>query len=109
MELWEDIDYKQRQLDEALRTYSSNGKKLAEAEADYKIALRKKVLELRESGMAVTLIPLIVYGESEVVKPRMERDICEAVYKANCEAINVKKLEIKIIQDQMEKEWSNTK
>lgn len=107
MELWQELNIKTQQLDQALKTLRQNGINFAQAERDYKITLRQEVLKLRDEGMAVTMIPLVVYGIDEVAKKRFERDCCESVYEANKEAINVKKLELRIIQEQFNKEYNN--
>lgn len=48
MELWNDIQEKQNLLDKAINELASNGYELAKKEKDYKIALNKKALILRD-------------------------------------------------------------
>ena len=55
--------------------------------------------------MAVGMISMTVYGIPEVAELRFKRDCCEAVYKANVEAIQAIKLEIRIINEQLSREW----
>ena len=50
------------------------------------------------------MISMTVYGVPEVAELRFKRDCCEAVYKANVEAINAIKLEIRIINEQLSRE-----
>ena len=57
--------------------------------------------------MPVTLIQQVVYGVPEVAEKRFVRDVKEAVYKANQEAINVFKLQIRIIESQLQREYGN--
>lgn len=94
-------------LDQALKTLRINGQALAQAEHDYKIELSKKVLELKDEGMPATLISLVIYGKPTIAKLRLERDIAESVYKANEEAINVCKLKLRLIENQLQREWSS--
>lgn len=83
-----------------------NGKKLAHAENDYKITLRTEALKLRqEKNMPVTLISQIIYGVPEVAKLRLERDIAETIYDANKEKINMVKLKIRVLENQIQREW----
>ena len=82
---------------------------LAEKEREYKILLRQKCLELRAGGTPVGLIEKTCYGIPEVADKRFERDTAEAVYRANLEAINALKLEIRILDSQLEREWGNVK
>ena len=105
MELWQELEQKIKELDISVKNLRRSGTTFANAERDYKILLRKKVLELRDEGTAVTLIPLIVYGIEEVAQARSTRDIAQAVYEANKEAINSLKLQIRVIQEQNKQEW----
>ena len=57
--------------------------------------------------MPVTLIDKVIYGLPSISTLRFQRDCADVVYNANQEAINVKKLQIKIIQKQIDKEWGS--
>ena len=59
--------------------------------------------------MPVTLIQQVVYGVPEVAEKRFTRDVAEAVYHANQDAINSIKLQIRVIESQINREWSNAK
>ena len=109
MELYEELEVKSRQLDQAIKTLRMNGNALAEAEAEYKQELTKEVLRLKNEGMAVTLINLIIYGQPSVSTLRLKRDICKSTYDANSEVINILKLQMRIIEAQLNREWGNTK
>lgn len=85
-----------------LRDY---GRELAEAEKDYKITLRQEALKLRSDGMAVTLINQIVYGIPEVAQKRFNRDIAETMHQTAIENINSIKLQIRILESQVQREW----
>jgi len=107
MELLLELQSQMKLLDNSLKQYRKTGTDYAQAEHDYKVVLSKKVLELRAEGQAVTLIQLLAYGDKEVALKRLQRDIALATYEANKEAINVKKLQIKVLQSQIEKEYYN--
>lgn len=92
-------------LDQAIKTLAKNGERLAYAEQEYKTELTKQALSLRADGTAVTFISLIIHGQKEVAKKRLERDIAEANYKANQEFINVTKLKLKLVESQLSREW----
>lgn len=100
-----EIQTKTRQLEASIKELRKSGTNYAEAEKAYKIKLREKVLEMRANDTAVGIINLTVYGIPEVAELRMKRDIAEAVYKANLEAINAVKLEIRILDNQVEREY----
>ena len=107
MDLLEELNHKQKQLNISLKELRKNGSEYAKAEKEYKILLRQEVLKLREQGEAIGVIQLICYGIPEVAEKRFKRDVAEAIYKANQEAINTLKLEIKLIENQLSREYTN--
>ena len=104
-DLWSEIRSKTKQLDYSVKELRKSGTAYAEAEKAYKIKLRETALRLRSQDMAVGMISMTVYGVPEVAELRFKRDCCEAVYKANIEAINAIKLEIRTINEQLSREW----
>lgn len=96
------------ELTASIRKLSENGKKLAEAERDYKITLREEALKLRvEKDMPVTLINQIIFGVPKVAELRFKRDIAETIYNTNQEHINCTKLKIRILESQINREWGS--
>ena len=55
--------------------------------------------------MAVTLINQIIYGIPEVANKRFKRDVAEAMYNTAQESINVLKLQIRVLEGQLSREW----
>lgn len=94
-------------LEEAVREMKKYGAEYAEAESKYKVALMQKALELRDSGMAVTLIDKVVYGF--VADERRNRDIAEANYKTSQEKIHAIKLRLKLCDAQISREWGQSR
>ena len=110
MDLYNELQRLLNDLNISIRKLRETGSDFAEAERDYKITLRQEALKLRaEKGMPVTLIQQVVYGVPEVASKRYKRDVKEAIYQANQEAINSIKLQIRVIEGQLNREWSNTK
>ena len=107
MDLITERETKQKQLDKGILDLRGNGTAYAEAERDYKILLRQEVLKLRDEGTAIGVIDKICYGIPSVAEARYKRDVAEAIYKANQEAINSLKLQIRIIDNQVAREWVN--
>ena len=108
MNLLNDLKLKNDELNISLKSLKKNGIILAEKERDYKIELRCQALKLRsEKAMPVTLIQSIIYGVPEVADLRFKRDVAEATYKANQEAINTIKLQIRILESQISREWNS--
>ena len=109
MELWSEIQEKQKMLDKAICELAQNGYKLAECERNYKIAVNKKALELRSQDVPVTLINQVIYGYEDIAKLRFERDTAQVKYNANLEYIQTIKLMIRILENQLNREYGNTK
>lgn len=109
-DLYNELQQKIKELNISIKKLRETGTEYAEAERDYKITLRNEALKLRaEKGMPVTLIQQVVYGVPEVADKRFQRDVKEAVYQANQEAINSTKLQIRVIENQLQREWNNDK
>lgn len=107
MDLITELNLKTKQLDKAILDLRQNGTAYAEAEKDYKVLLRQECLKLRDEGMAIGMIDKVCFGIPSVAEARYKRDVCEAVYKANQEAINSIKLQMRLIGEQISREWTN--
>ena len=104
-DLYQEIMQKRRELDICIRELRKNGTAYAEAEREYKVKLRETCLKLRSQDMAIGMIQLTCYGVPEVAELRFKRDVAETVYQANKDAINAIKLELRLIENQIQREW----
>lgn len=107
MDLLNELNQLTRELDVSIKMLRQTGTKYAEAERNYKVLLRQECLKLRDEGMAIGMIDKTCYGIPSVADARLKRDICEATYKANQEAINSIKLRMRLIENQIGREWGN--
>lgn len=107
-DLYQDLQQKVKELEVSVKALRKTGTDFAQAEMDYKILLSQEAVKMRNDGTPVTMLPLTIYGLPEVAKLRFKRDVAEAIYKANQESINSLKLQIRIIENQISREWSNT-
>ena len=105
MDLYNEIQQKIRELEISIRSLRKTGQKYAEAERDYKILLRQEVLKMRDEGQAIGVITLTCYGIPSVAEARFKRDTAEAIYKANLEAINSIKLQLRLLENQIQREY----
>ena len=105
MELYMELQVKTRQLEASIKLLRQNGTAYAQAERDYKILLRQECLKLRDEGMAIGMINMTAYGIPSVAEARFKRDVAESVYKANQEAINSIKLQLRLIEGQIQRDW----
>lgn len=108
MDLYNDIQQLMNELTTSIKLLRKNGNELASAERDYKVCLRQEALKLRsEQDMPVTLINQIIYGVPDVADKRFKRDVAETMYNTNQEHINVTKLKLRLLEAQLNREWSS--
>ncbi len=106
-DLMHEIQTMTSQLTASVKLLRKTGSDYAEAERNYKIKVHEKVLELKSDGMPATLINQLIYGVKEVADLRVKRDIAKVVYDANQESINSLKLQIRLLESQISREWNN--
>ena len=106
--MWEEIQERTKKLDQAIEHLAENGRDLAIKEKEYKIALNKKALELRNQEMTVTLINQVIFGYNDIADLRFQRDVAQATYNANQEYINSIKLQLRLLESQINREWGNS-
>ena len=105
MDLYSELETKVKQLETSVKQLRHTGTAYAQAEKDYKVLLRQECLKLRDDGMAIGMIDKTCYGIPSVAEARFKRDVAEAVYKANQEAINSIKLQLRLLESQISREW----
>lgn len=109
MDLYNEIQQKIKQLDTSVKLLRTNGTNFAQAEHDYKMKIAEVVFKMKDDGTPATLINLVVYGDKEVARLRLDRDIKQVIYDANKESIQSIKLQLRLIQAQADKEWGQAK
>ena len=107
MDLYNELNNLISKLDVSVKSLRKTGSEYAKAYTDYRVALAKELTILKEEGYAITLAGDIARGKPEIAKLKFKEISTEAIYKANQEAINSTKLQIKIIQEQINKEYSS--
>lgn len=91
-DLYTELQAKTKQLDMSVRQLRKSG---------------TECLKLRDEGTAIGLIDKVCYGIPSVAEARFRRDVAEAVYKANQEAINSIKLQMRLMEGQINREWGS--
>ena len=104
-DLVQELQGKTQQLEVSIKQLRKTGTNYAQAEKDYKVLLRQECLRLRDEGMAIGMIDKTCYGIPSVAEARFKRDVAEAVYRANQEAINSLKLQMRLLEAQISREW----
>lgn len=108
IDLYEEIQRLMNELTLSIGKLRKNGENLALAERDYKISLATQALKMKADGLQVTLINQVIYGVDEVSQKRFKRDVEAANYEANKEHINATKLKLRLLESQLNREWTNT-
>lgn len=107
MDLTAERDSKLKELNIAIKSLRKTGSDYAKAYTDYRVALAKELIKLKNDGYAITLAGDIARGNPEIAKLKFKEISSEAIYKANLESINAIKLTLKIIDGQIDREWVN--
>lgn len=94
-----------QELESEIDAYRNAGYQLAENEAEYRMNLQLKILSERNKGTPVTVISDICRGDAEIAYLKQLRDSSEVAYKACQEKINALKLTIRVINDQIAREY----
>ena len=113
-DLLQELTEKRKMLDDCIDSKKKLGRKLARAEFDYKVARSKMIAHLNIVGLETeegNMKPLAITtceGMSQGIEPvsslRLERDMAKFDYDVLQEKIWQSKIEINIIQSQMEAE-----
>lgn len=101
------LQNKRSELSNALRISKERGLALAEAERAYKVEKAKFIAKAREEKIAVTLIRDLAQGDEGISELRKKRDIAKVLYFNAIEAINVFKLECRLVEEQIKREWND--
>ena len=107
MDLINELNNLINKLDISVKSLRKTGSEYAKAYTEYRVALAKELMILKEEGYAITLAGDIARGKPEIARLKFKEISSEAIYKANQESINALKLQIKIIQEQINKEYSS--
>lgn len=89
----------------ASKELKKRGIELARAEAEYQTAKNLTALSLKGDGFAATLINLLIKGDSRVNQKLFTRDCAQVEYDSAKEALNVYKLDARLVEAQIDREW----
>lgn len=105
MEEIEKLNELNNYLTAALTEFKTRGKAYAEAYKKYRMLLSQELLKLKAEGMPVTIAYDIARGTEAVANAKEQEIITECLYKSCQEAINTYKLQIKILQENINKDY----
>ncbi len=94
------------EAEEAVDQMALAGVALANAERDYRRALRVEITRERMTTRTpVRIISDVCRGDDNVSNLKALRDAAEAKYEASKELVNVKKLAVRILGEQINREY----
>jgi len=102
--LYIELQQKREELNLAIEKAKERGQEMALAEKEYRVALAKEILIKRSDKVPVTIISDICRGKENIAELKFNRDTAEILYKSANERIQATKLELRIIENQMEAE-----
>ena len=91
-----------KELTNSINISRRRGEELAENEKNYRIELAKEMLKERANKTPVTIINDLARGKEEIALLKFERDKTEALYKSANERIQATKLEIRVVEGEMQ-------
>ena len=107
MDLYEEMKKLINLLNVAQAEYKKRGQEYASAYKKYRVLVSQELLRLKAEGMPATTAYDIARGKEEVANAKEQEIITECLYKSCQEAINSYKLQIKVLQEQINKEYAN--
>ena len=102
-----ELNQARKDLDTSMKLLRKNGEVLAVKERDYQLIKAKTWRVLKAEGWTSTDLASTIKGQPEVAQAMFERDNAKVMYESNQEHINVVKLEMRVIENQIAREWSN--
>lgn len=101
-DLARDRDLMQR----ASRELKERGLEKARTAAEYYSAKNRRVLELKAEGHSATMIALIIKGDEEVCERLLAKECAEVLYDSAKEALQCYKLDARLLEAQISREWN---
>lgn len=100
---------KLKQLDAAIDALPRLAQAAAEAKRIYRIAYRKQLLMLKEEGEKASTIEKMCNGDEEIALLEFKCSVADSHYDTAKEYINILKIEVKLIGEAEQREWSVSK
>lgn len=97
----------QRQLPEAVKKLRTYGLEMAKADSAYRAAKAEKIRELKLQGLPATLIGDLAKGDCSELQH--EKELTEVIYETQKEFINSLKIQIRVVEGQIDREWGSVR
>lgn len=106
-DLMEEMKRMKDELHRSMKMLRQNGEALARKEHDYQVIKAQEWRRLKADGWTSTDLQSTIKGQPLVSDAMFERDTARVMYEANQEHINVVKLELRVLENQIAREWSS--
>lgn len=93
-------------LGDYIGEYRRCGIEHAKRDREYYVLKAAKTLEMKDAGVPATVIAQVIKGEESVAAAREKMLVAEVMTRAALEAIMSTKLQIKLVDSQLQREWS---
>lgn len=93
-------------LDALIDEYRRCGIEHAKRDREYYVLKATKTLELKDQGMPATVIAQVIKGIEPVAEAREKMLVAEVMTRAALEAILSTKLQVKLVDGQLQREYS---
>lgn len=98
-------DESRRLMKEALKERLERGRIWREADRNYHIIKAETTARLLGEGKPATLVKDLVRGDKAVAEADYERGLAKDAFENSTEAINVYKIDVKVIEGDIDREW----
>ena len=105
-DLFSELIEKMKYAEASLKMLKNNGIEKAKTEKEYQTIKRQEFLKHKESGEPVTMIGETIKGVPSVAEERCKRDVAVVIYNTNIQALNLYKMEMRLISEQIGREWN---
>lgn len=94
---------------EANRRARVEGRRAAEARADYKAALASEMARLRADGTPASMAEKLAQGAKRVRDLSIAAEMADVDYQADREEVNLRKREADILREQIQRDYSEAR
>ena len=108
-ELYRTLEDTMAQAFADLEASRKSGVEAAKKRAEARAAVKTQMLALRTQGYPASMVQKVAEGSVGVNGKIQEAECAEAAYKADLEAINLRKREADILREQISREWSESR
>lgn len=97
-----EIERLRKDLNSTISELNKTGYEKAKTEYTYRVALAKELLINKDKGLAATLNNDVSRGNTEIARHKFNRDVSETVYETTLEKLRAIKIELGIVERQIE-------